>query len=139
MQRVLLDNGSEEALRLFGGIMANESFPPSQRVRWFRSRFPRYRNEVPYLAMAKRLVELKSAAPEIRLAVVQSVFDWDDEWGPVHGPDAQRPPPRALTKRPARELAREIARSARSDLPLPTELDARIGAVLKELDALDSD
>lgn len=138
VQRVLLDNGSEEALKLFGKMMADNGFPETSRAKWLRSRLPRYRNEKPYLVMADRLIADKAVTEGVRVAAVDAVFDWDDEWGPLHGPDVQRPPARALAKKDARDLVRTIARTARAAMKVPKPLDLTIDAVLAELDVLDA-
>lgn len=138
LQRVLLDNGSEEALKLFGTMMADNGFPATSRAKWLRSRLPRYRNEKPYLAMADRLIADKAVNEDVRLAAADAVFDWDDEWGPLHGPDFQRPPARALAKKDARDLVRKIAKTARAAMKVPKPLDLKIDAVLAELDVLDA-
>lgn len=137
LQRILLANGSPEALALFLAMMSNEGFPPERRVSWIRAGVPRYRNEERYLAMATTLVDDKVVSPVVRRGAVEAVFDWDDEWGPTHGPNVYTPAPRGLMNKAARERVREVAKAARSRLEVPVGLDAKITGVLAELDAID--
>lgn len=138
LQRILLVNGSPEALAIFRGMMANGGFPPERRINWIRAGVPRYRNDASYLAMVKSLVEDKLVAPEVRLGAVEAVFDWDEEWGPIHGPNVYTPPLRALAPKAARQETREVAEAARAGLSIPTLLDGKISAVLTQLDGLDA-
>ena len=137
LQRILLANGSPEALTLFRQMMSNPGLPEDRRVNWIHGGLPRYRNGEAYLAMATAMVDDKLVTPPVRLAVIEAVFDWKAEWGPMHGPDVYRPAPRALMNKAAREQVRAVAKSARAWLSVPATLDAKIAAVLAELDAID--
>ncbi|MFA6045494.1 MAG: hypothetical protein WC718_10955 [Phycisphaerales bacterium] len=137
LQRILLANGSPEALTLFRTMMSNEGFPPERRVNWIHAGLPRYRNDEKYLAMATALVDDKLVSPVVRRAAVEAVFDWDEEWAPIHGPNVYKPPLRTLMNKAAREQVKAVAKSARAWLSLPAPLDAKITAVLAEVDAID--
>ncbi|MBI1189261.1 MAG: hypothetical protein GC200_01080 [Tepidisphaera sp.] len=138
LQRILIANRSGEALGLFGEMMANEGFGAERRVNWIHAGVPAVRNDAGALVMVTKLVDDKRVSPQVRLGAVEAVFDWDDEWVPIHGPGVYRPEARALMHKPAREQVRAIAKAARAWLPIPGPLDAKITGVLAELDTLDS-
>lgn len=137
LQRILISNGSPEALALFGEMMANPGFPASRRVNWLHAGVPAKRNDANAVGMVVKLVSDRNVTPDVRLAAVECIFDWNDEWVKIHGPGFARPPARAQANRAAREQVRGVAKAAKAWLEVPAALQAKIDATLKELDALD--
>lgn len=137
LPRLLLANGSPEALKLFASMMGDQGFPDSRRINWIHAELPRYRNQQAYLEMATGMVNNKTLEASVRLGVVEAIFDWQAEWGPMHPPGVYKPEPRALMHKPARDEVRAVAKAARAWLEVPAGLEAKIAATLAELDALD--
>jgi len=137
LARVLADNATDASIGVFEELIAEPQNDEHRRQSWLLAEVPRHRNNPVHLRSMKRLILATRVAVPVRLAALQAVVDWDDEWGPIHGPDVTKPPARALASKEARDLTREVIKLGMDTLSPDAALKAKAQAVVAELDVLE--
>jgi hypothetical protein len=133
----LAKNATPESSTLLESMLKDAAFDVPRRVDWFRIYVLQWRTQPANVMLAERVVKDATLPRELRVAAVESIFDYrPEEWFPPHG--GAEPQPWSASAKPGRDAARSLAKSAREALdPLDPRLDATISAVLSQLDVMD--
>jgi hypothetical protein len=102
---------------------------------WMRDAILRHRYDLPLLAACERLLRGRALSPGLKVALLESLFDYRPrEWYP---PDSDRPRPPDVRSAgpPARAVLRRIGDWAFGQKTLPVSLKSRIRAELETLSA----
>lgn len=128
---VLVDNGTEPALRLLEKKMASAAHEDGDKIAWMHSRIMPHRNDLPLLESCERM--LKESLPEkLRPHLVASLFDYKPgEW--FRPASVSTPPDRRLATPPARARLREIGEFALQNLDLPATDKLAVQKALEEI------
>jgi hypothetical protein len=86
---LLAKNGSVVALDLYRSMMAGTAVEAESRVELVHQGILPYRDHLTVLQAASALID-SQVEPEVERAVIESIFDYQREWFPIHGPT---PPP----------------------------------------------
>jgi hypothetical protein len=131
---VLVDNGSEPALRLLERKLAEAGHSDDEKKSWMHVDVLRHRNDPALLRACERLLA-GSLPKRLRPALVESLFDYrPGEWfKPGGGASA---PPLATATATARAELRKLGELALRTAGLAPPQKAAVSRRLKELDAL---
>jgi hypothetical protein len=130
---VLVDNGSEPALRLLEQKLADPHHGDDDKRAWMHREVLRHRNDPPLLQASGRL--LKGRLPNrLRSALVETLFDYrPGEWfKPGYGVSA---PPLAAASASARVELRRVGNLALHSVALTASQRAAVTQRMQELDA----
>jgi uncharacterized protein (UPF0147 family) len=133
----LAKNATTESAALLEAMSKDPAYELWRRIDWFHIYVLQWRTHPENVALAERLSKDAALPRELRIAAVESIFDYrPEEWFPPHG--GAEPEPWTASTKQGRDAARALAKTARESLdPLPPTLNATIIAVLTQLDAMD--
>ena len=107
---VLVENGSEPALRLLEKKFADPAHEEGEKIAWMHSRFLTHRNDLLVLESCERLLK-QGLTESLQTALVESLFDYKpDEW--FRPSTASSPPDRRQATPAARAQLRKIGEYA---------------------------
>jgi len=134
----LAKNATAESAQLLEAMCKDNAFELTRRVDWFHIYVLQWRTQPENVALVERLTKNAALPRELRIAAVESIFDYrPEDWFPPHG--GAEPQPWTASNKQGRDAARSLAKAAQEALdPLPPTLNATITAVLTQLDAMDA-
>lgn len=136
MVGVLIDNGSEGALKVFERLLADPKHTLEVRRTWLRRGYPLHRTEATFVASTRRILASPAHTPEIKLAAIEALFDYQEAWGDMHEP--VKLVPHAAAASAVKQDLRKAAEEAKTLLEIPPELGTKMQAVLATLGKEDS-
>lgn len=118
-----IENGSTSALAMVEDKFRDPAIAPETKVRWLRAVVVPGRTDPSMLAFCDRL--LRSSVPSVvAVGMVEALFSYDPDWFfPDH---TYSPPDLGSVDAETRAQLRAIARQALKNLPLPSDLEARL-------------
>jgi hypothetical protein len=123
-------NESAPAMDLLERKLADPKHELDQKKAWLQQLVLPRRNDQPLLACCERVVK-GAAAEDVKIAVVEALFDYDLDW--YRGCDPPTPPERALLTREARQLTTAIGEYALEKLKPSPALRGKVEATLRIL------
>ncbi len=128
----LTRNQSAPAMQLFERKVADPKHAATLKRFWMHQLIVPIRNDEPILTACEHLVRNDAVSPEVKIYMVESLFDYQpEEW--YRGCSPVKPPIRAIATTAAKDTMARIAEFALASLNLPAALKLRTEAVLKEV------
>lgn len=130
----LLGNGDPALIALLESRIIAGVYEPEDLGGWMRDGFLRHRQDVALLEACERLLRGDQLSGELKVSLVEALFDYrPEEWYPPDSP-VPKPPDRSQASPTARAVLLRIGAWSAGQPNLPAGLKARVAAELKLLE-----